>query len=207
MGHAETVHHMTAAHDPHNQRSLVTQRHIGDTLGHGTIPELLPLDKALKSLFLSSGKIAHGFFIATVRTRMMLHKTPRQHFEIGPLRDGGIRDPLTLILWYRRPPLLLHLIEEGAVHIQGNHRNMIHAGEIENRQIKCRIKTPIAVPIALLQKFSFAQLPRHPFIQNRLHLPGKHLKAERQVLAQRIQPGDYLQLPTMVIGVIMVLAQ
>jgi len=80
-------------------------------------------------------------------------------------------------------------------------------GKMQERQIETGVITPYIGPFGLFQERRFIKLAPTPVIKRRLHAPGQHLQAQDQVGISRMQRGQHVMLPTVMIPVVMNFAQ
>lgn len=78
---------------------------------------------------------------------------------------------------------------------------------MEKGEVELGGHAPHRAPFALGQKLGLGERPRHPTVQDRLRPAGEHLETDHHVGALRMQRGEGLQLPAMMIHVVVLLTE
>jgi hypothetical protein len=130
-----------------------------------------------------------------------------QELAVGVRRRGCLADPFARAKRYRLPALVGDLAGQFLVDIQGQHRNPVQARELEQGQIQFWRRVPDLLPLRLGQKLLDAQFAGHPAIEYRLQPAREHFEADDHFRAQRMQSGEHLQLPLVVVRIIMLFSE
>ena len=88
------------------------------------------------------------------------------------------------------------------IDIERQHRQAMHAGEMEQRQVELVGEAPDLRPIDLAQEGGFVQFALGPAVEHRLDAPREHLEAEDHVGSVAEQRRDRVELPTMVLRLV-----
>src|SRR5665647_2583016 len=94
-----------------------------------------------------------------------------------------------------------------SIDIERQHRQAMHSGEMEQRQVELVGKSPDLRPIDLAQEGGFVQLALGPVVEYRLDTPREHLETEDHVGSVAEQRRDRMKLPAMVLRLIVRLAE
>src|SRR5665647_3341127 len=94
-----------------------------------------------------------------------------------------------------------------SIDIERQHRQAMHSGEMEQRQVELVGKSPDLRPIDLAQEGGFVQLALGPVVEYRLDATREHLETEDHVGSVAEQRCDRMKLPAMVLRLVMRLAE
>jgi hypothetical protein len=130
-----------------------------------------------------------------------------QELAVGVRRRGRLADAFALGKRYRVPALVGDLARQFLVDIQGQHRNPVQARELEQGQIQFWRRVPDLFPLRLARNSLTLSSPATQRSSTGCSRRGKHFEADDHFRAQRVQPGEHLQLPLVVVGVVMLFAE
>ena len=197
---------MAAAHDAHDQRRRGAGAALRDGLRHGAVPQLHALDEAQEGGIVrgsGSARLARGILL-----RQMLEIGLVQRLAIACRRRGRIAHALALRLGgmraQPRSPTRATRSRSTLSAIMGT-RCMRAKSKIG---MYSRASKPHTRFHSLrLRNCSSLSSPADPLVEHLLHPAREHLEPEHQVGLQCIQPGDRVQLPAVVLGVVVALAE
>jgi hypothetical protein len=131
----------------------------------------------------------------------------RQEGFVGRARGRRVRDALAFPHGHRGPALASDACHQRAIDVQRLHRNAVQASELEERQIQRRGEAPHARPVGLPEERALVELAGDPPVEDRLGAAREHLEAEHHGRVLGGERGNGLELPAMVVGPIVVLAE
>src|ERR1019366_3439766 len=147
--HAVPVFNMSTAHDADDQRPPRIATLAGDCLGHGAVPELLRADETFKPFRGCAGILTSGW---------VLLKPLKQTVSIGRRGRRRIADTLPLGAWHGCQSLCRNPTVGRSIDIERQHRQAMHSGEMEQRQVELVGEAPDTWPIDLAEEGGFVQL-------------------------------------------------
>ena len=171
-------------------------------LRHRPVPCRLRLDESRKG-----GVGAQDLRIVLAMDRPMLAIDLEQEIPVGARCGRGPADPFTLGLGHGVPALFGDGLGQFLVDVERDHRDPVDPRELEERQIELGRQLPDGVPLGLLEQLPHREIARHPAVQHRLRAAWKHLEADHHVGALCVQRRQHLQLPTVIIVLVVLLAQ
>ena len=114
-------------------------------------------------------------------------------FALGARRGG---EPLRGDAAVRRP-----------IDVERQHRQAMHAGEMEQRQVEFAREAPDSRPVDLAEEGGLVEFALRPAVENGLDPPREHLEAEDHIGSPAEQPRDRVKLPAMVLRLDVQLAE
>lgn len=78
---------------------------------------------------------------------------------------------------------------------------------MEERQVQAGVEAPDLVPLRAAQELGLRQPASHPVVEHRLQPAREHLQPERQRRPARMQLRQDLELPAVVLGAVVALAE
>ena len=137
----------------------------------------------------------------------MFPEDGEQLLAVGLDRRRRAADAFPLGFRHRVPALLADRPAELALDVQRQHRDAVDARELEQRQVELGRHVPVALPFRLVEELGHRQLARHPAVEHRLHAAREHLEADHHVRPPRVQRGQRLQLPAVVVHLVVYLTE
>ncbi len=168
----------------------------GQRFGHGAVPVQLRLDEVAEAAAVTTALAMRVFAVDT-----------EQEVAVGRAGRRRATNPFAFARRHGIPALVADRPCQARIDVEREHRQTVDAHELEKRQVERSREIPDLLPAGLHQQCRRAELAGHPAIEHRLHAARKHLEADDHLRTQRVQPGEYLQLPAVMIFVIMLLAE
>ena len=200
---------MAAAQDADDQQTGLARQPRGDGLGHRAVPEGLRTDEAREGVRRRCVRGGRGRLRCTAlagRAGMGVEDLA-QHLPVGLGRLGGSADALALGLAQRLEAAPADRRHHATLDIERQHRQPVHPGEMEERQVQAGVEAPDLVPLRAAQELGLRQPAGHPVVEHRLQPAREHLQPERQRRPARMQLRQDLELPAVVLGAVVALAE
>ena len=92
-------------------------------------------------------------------------------------------------------------------HVERPHRQLVVAGEAENRHVEFWWKAPDVLPVGARQEIGLRELTGDPGVEDRLGGAREHLEPQHDARVRRIQALEGRQLPAVIRGAVVVFAK
>jgi len=206
---------MPGADNADDQRRLGPAAGLGDGLGHGAVPGELRLDEpAERRVLLGGGDLVvgdlghrRGHVDVAGADALLDGEHTGERIPVGLGRRRRIAEPGALVGRNRGPAVASDPRDHRPVDVERHHRQPVLAGEVEQRQIEAWLEPPDLGPRGFGEELLHRQLAPHPAVEGQLHTPRKHLEADDHVGLAGVQGGQRVELPAVVLGGIVALAQ
>jgi len=185
---------MAGADDADDEGVRVLPEVCGNRFRHAAVPHRLRLGEGGEGLF-----AAHAVGVMV--------EDDAQQLQIVGGRFCRPRHAFLLRLGHRVPAVAGNRVDQRPLDVHRQHRQPVHPREVEQWQIVARVESPDFLPFGFAQERGFAQFACHPAVEDRLQPPRKHFQRQREARMPDVQLRQRVQLPTMVFGLVVRLAE
>jgi hypothetical protein len=141
------------------------------------------------------------------RVRLLEQIDTGQEFAVRGAGRSRIGQPGLFVGRDRGPALTPDPGDKLPLDVERDHRHAVLTREMKQRQVERRVVAPDRRPVHRLEEGLGIEIAVHPPVQDRLDAPRETLEPQDHVGVAAMQGGQGVQLPTVVFGVVVRLAE